>query len=246
MDLAMSPAMISFLFIIFSGFVVMGLSRLLDHVWSRALNCSWPYFLISAPGVIVHECSHIIGCLLTGAKIKKVVLVSKEGGMVSYAPPVIPIFGNVIISTAPLFILPLVLAALTWMFGTYAGCTFISELPAFDSVASVSSILVAIGQTLSVNLYAKFNAWFLLYLYLVLSLVLSFSPSTQDLKNAIIGILIIAVTVFCLLFARIPEVTGFILKICGLFSTGLAIGFAFELVALVVTLPVLLFYRKTP
>ena len=30
-------------------------------------------------------------------------------------------FGNVIISTAPLFFLPLVLAALTWVFGTYAG-----------------------------------------------------------------------------------------------------------------------------
>ena len=81
-------------------------------------------FSFKRPGRSRPRVSHIIGCLITGAKIKKVVLLSKEGGMVSYAQPALPVIGNVIISTAPLFFLPLVLAALTWLFRTYAGCTF--------------------------------------------------------------------------------------------------------------------------
>ena len=124
-----SPAMVTFLVVIVTGLAVMGLSRLIDHLWARVLRHPWLYFLLSAPGVVIHECSHIIGCLITGAKIKKVVLLSKEGGMVSYAQPALPVIGNVIISTAPLFFLPLVLAALTWLFGTYAGCTFPAAIP---------------------------------------------------------------------------------------------------------------------
>jgi hypothetical protein len=244
MESAVSPAMVAFMVIIFTGLVVMGLSRLLDHIWARVLRFRWPYVLMSASGVVIHECAHIIGCLVTGAKIKKVVLISKEGGMVSYAPPVIPLIGNVIISTAPLFFLPLVLAAVTWFFGTYAGCTFSSALPALDSFASVYSLVVTIGQTLYQNIFAAFNGWFLLYLYLVMSLVLSFSPSTQDLKNAIAGILILIIAVFCLLATGIPAVTGIFLTVIDLFGTGLAIGFAFELLALLVSLPFLVFYRS--
>ena len=245
MDPAVSPAMVSFLFIILTGILVMGLSRFLDHIWARALCSSWPYFLISTPGVVIHECSHIVGCLITGAKIKKVVLVSKEGGMVSYAPPAIPLFGNVIISTAPLFFLPLVLAAITWLFGTYAGCTFSTTIPSLDSFASLYSLLVIIGQTLYQNLYPEFNVWFILYLYLVTSLVLSFSPSTQDIKNAVIGIFIIIIAGFCLLATGIPGVISVFLTIINLFGTGLAIGFAFEMIALFVSLPAFVFYRST-
>lgn len=242
----MSPAMVAFIVIIFTGLVVMGLSRLLDHIWARVLRLPWLYFIVSAPGVVVHECAHIIGCLVTGAKIKKVVLLSKEGGVVSYTQPAIPVLGNVIISTAPLFFLPLVLAALTWVFGTYAGCTFFSAIPALDSYASVYSLVVMIGRTLYQNLFVAFNGWFLLYLYLVTSLVLSFSPSTQDLKNAVVGILILIIAGFCILATGIPTVNGIFFTVINLFGTGLAIGFAFEIVALLVSLPALVFYRNSP
>jgi hypothetical protein len=246
MESSLTPAMIAFGAVIGTGIVVMGLSRLLDHIWARVLRSSWPYFLVSAPGVVVHECAHIIGCLITGAKIKKVVLISREGGMVTYAPPAIPLFGNVIISTAPLFFLPLVLAALTWVFGTYAGCWFLSAMPSLDSAASLYQVISNVGQTLYQNLFVAFNGWFLIYLYLVTSLVLSFSPSTQDLKNAVVGILILIIAGFCILLAGIPALTGLFLTAVNLFGTGLAIGFAFELIALLVSLPALVFYRRTP
>ena len=239
-----SPAMVTFLVVIVTGLAVMGLSRLIDHLWARVFRHPWLYFLLSAPGVVIHECSHIIGCLITGAKIKKVVLLSKEGGMVSYAQPALPVIGNVIISTAPLFFLPLVLAALTWLFGTYAGCTFPAAIPVPGSPAAVYSLILVTGRTLYQNLVTAFNGWFILYLYLAMSLALSFSPSTQDLKNAIAGIFILIIAGFAILAANIPPVTGIFLTIISLFGTGLGIGFTFELAALVVSLPALVFYRR--
>jgi hypothetical protein len=245
MESTVTPAMIAFAVVIVTALVVMGLSRLLDHIWARVLRFRWLSVLVSAPGVVVHECAHIIGCLVTGAKIKKVVLVSKEGGMVAYTKPAIPVLGNVIISTAPLFFLPLVLAVLTWLFGTYAGCWFLSTIPSIDSSTSLYQLVLNTGMTLYWNLVVAFNGWFILYLYLVMSLVLSFSPSTQDLKNAVIGILILIVAGFGLLATGIPAITSAFLLVIGLFGTGLAIGFAFELAALLVSLPFLVFYRRT-
>jgi len=240
-----TPAMMTFATVICAGLLIMGISRLLDHIWAHTLRYPLLYLLISAPGVIVHECAHVAGCLLTGAKIQKIVLISKEGGMVSYSPPAIPVLGDVIIGTAPLFFLPLVLAALTWIFGMYAGCSFSSAVPSLGSVSSLYSMILVIGTTLYQNLIAAFNPWFILYLYLVTSLALSFSPSARDLRNAIAGLLILIIACLCLILLNLPVITGGFLVILGLFATGLAIGLAFGLVALLVSLPALLFYRRT-
>ena len=118
-------------------------------------------------------------------------------------------------------------------------------MPSLDSAASLYQLISNVGQTLYHNLFVAFNAWFLLYLYLVTSLVLSFSPSTQDLRNAVVGILILIIAGFCILLAGISALTV-LLTAVNLFGTGLAIGFAFELIALLVSLPALVFYRRTP
>lgn len=234
----------TFATVICAGLIIMGISHLLDHIWAHSLRYPSFYLIVSAPGVILHECAHVIGCLITGAKIKKVVLLSKEGGMVSYSPPAIPVLGDVIISTAPLFFLPLVLAALTWLFGTFADCSFSTAVPSLGSIESLYPLVAAIGTTLYQNLIVAFNPWFILYLYLVTSLALSFSPSVQDLKNALTGLVILAIAGICLLALNIPAVTGGFLLLLGLIGTGLAIGLAFGIVALLVSLPALLFYRS--
>jgi hypothetical protein len=233
----------TFATVICAGLIIMGISHLLDHIWAHSLRYPSFYLIVSAPGVILHECAHVIGCLITGAKIKKVVLLSKEGGMVSYSPPAIPVLGDVIISTAPLFFLPLVLAALTWLFGTFADCSFSTAVPSLGSIESLYPLVAAIGTTLYQNLIVAFNPWFILYLYLVTSLALSFSPSVQDLKNALTGLVILAIAGICLLALNIPAVTGGFLLLLGLIGTGLAIGLAFGIVALLISLPALLFYR---
>ena len=246
MSSPVTPAMVPFVTVIVTGLAIMGISRLLDHIWAHALRYPLLYLFISAPGVILHECAHVAGCVITGADIKKVVLISKDGGMVSYSPPKIPLLGNVIIGTAPLFFLPLVLAALTWLFGTYAHCSFSSVIPSLDSVASLISLVTAIGAMLYENLIVAFNPWFILYLYLVTSLTLSFSPSMQDLNNALAGLVILIIAGLCLIIINIPAVTGAFLLLLGLLATGLALGLAFGLVALLVSLPALFFYQGAP
>jgi len=240
-----SPETDTFIIVFLTGLAVMGLSRILDHIWAKSLRHPGLYLFMSAPGVIVHECAHIIGCLVTGAKIKKVILLSKDGGMVSYGTPAIPVLGNVIISSAPLFVLPLILAGVTWIFGTYAGCTFPSLAFNPDTTASMYSLVPTIGQILYHNLVADFNGWFVLYLYLVTSLVLSFSPSTQDLKNAIIGIILLTSVCVGIILVNIPEMTSVFLIILGLVGTGLMIGLMFELIALFVSLPLIFLYWST-
>jgi len=245
MDISAPPGTQTFLIVIVTGIAVMALSKVLDHVWARVLRGPWLYLAIAGPGIIVHECAHVLGCLVTGAQITKVVLLSKEGGMVSYTKPKIPVLGNVIISTAPLFCLPLVLAGLSWLFATYAGCRFSPLFPGFGSVAPVLLFFAAIGQTLYDNLIASFNLWFLLYLYLVTSLVLSVAPSRQDLKNAATGIIVLILAGLLILFLNIPFVTPLFVELVALLGAGLVIGLGFACIALVVTLPFLLFYKAS-
>ena len=113
-----------FLMVILTGIGLIGISLALDVLWARVIPLRSFYYFIRAPGVIVHECSHIFGCLITGAKVKKVVFFSEKGGSVTYTASKIPYLGDVVISTAPLFCIPLVLAGCTWVFSQYLGCVF--------------------------------------------------------------------------------------------------------------------------
>jgi hypothetical protein len=236
-------AAVSFLAVVLTGIFVMVISMVLDRFWSRALSMRGLYYLISAPGVVVHECTHIAGCLITGAKIKKVVFFSKEGGSVTYQSPKVPLLGNVIIGTAPLFGIPLVLAGLTWLFGTYFGCTLFSSVPSLTSLAGAGALLSSALFILYENLVVEFNGWFLLYLYLTISLVLSLSPSMQDIKNALAGLVIITLLGLLVIASGIPLLIDVLGSVMTLFATGLALGFAFELIALVVTVPVMVVYK---
>lgn len=236
-------AAVSFLAVVLTGIFVMVISMVLDRFWSRALSMRGLYYLISAPGVVVHECTHIAGCLITGAKIKKVVFFSEQGGSVTYQSPKVPLLGNVIIGTAPLFGIPLVLAGLTWLFGTYFGCTLFSSVPSLTSLAGAGALLSSALLILYENLVVEFNGWFLLYLYLTISLVLSLSPSMQDIKNALAGLVILTLLGLLVIASGIPLLIEVLGSVMTLFATGLALGFAFELIALIVTVPVMVVYK---
>ena len=243
MENLLSPAAISFLAIVLTGILVMVISMVLDRFWSRALPVRGLYYCISAPGVIVHECTHIAGCLITGAKIKKVVFFSEQGGSVTYQSPKIPLLGNMIIGTAPLFGIPLVLAGLTWLFGTYLGCTLFSSVPPLTSLEGAGALLSTALTIIYQNLIVKFNGWFLLYLYLTVSLVLSLSPSMQDIKNALAGLVILVFLGLLVIASTIPLLLNLFGSVMTLFATGLALGFAFELIAIIVTIPVMVVYK---
>ena len=173
--------------IILTGIVVIGIAWGLDYLWAVSITTRWVYLAARAPGIIVHECSHILGCLLTGAKVQKIVLLSRDGGSVSYTKSPVPILGELVINTAPLFCIPVVLVGCTWIFSTYLGCTIPVLSPSFESVEALDTLAHQISGMFAANLIDRFNPWFLLYLYLTVSLVLSLAPSRQDLKNAAFG-----------------------------------------------------------
>lgn len=215
----------------------------LDRLFAQVVPFRSLYYAIRLPGVVLHEIAHIAGCLMTGARIRKVVFFSKEGGSVTYAEPKIPILGTVIISTAPLFFLPLVLAGLTWIFGTYLGC-FVPPFVtlAGDLSAGIPDMIKTVMTIFSFNLFTRFNGWFFLYLYLCGSIVLSLAPSGQDFKNAALGIG--SLLVLCLLIVKSGFEPGILLisLFVGPLVTALSIGCMFEMIAVLVALPFVLIY----
>lgn len=232
----------AFLIVAATGILTVLISLLLDHLWAQVLPVRFLYYLLRVPGVVVHECSHVLGCILTGASIKKVVLFSREGGSVTYTKPRIPVAGNVIISTAPLFCIPLLLAGLSWCFFTYLDVVF----PAFPDTLATPGALYALGNAMialfSLNLISALHPFFLLWLYLTLSLVLSLAPSMQDLRNAVLGIAAIVVLGIAILASNIPWAIHLLGQATGIIGQGLTLGLIFGLIALLVSLPPLAGY----
>jgi hypothetical protein len=192
--------------------------------------------------MIVHECSHILGCIVTGAPVTDVVLFSKEGGSVTYTKPKIPILGDVIISSAPLFCIPLVLVGLTWCFAQFLGCTFPAFPASIDSANTLHDLATGIVALFTANLVTAFHPWFLVYLYLTLSLVLSVAPSAQDLMNAAIGIVLIAVAGTLVFLSGVPRAVGILWQVTSVIGMGFTLGLIFGLIAFVISLPPMVWY----
>jgi hypothetical protein len=238
MDIYAAP----FLLVVLTGTGLIGISLALDILWARVIPLRSFYYCIRAPGVIVHECSHILGCLLTGAKVKKVVFFSEKGGSVTYTASKIPYLGDVVISTAPLFCIPLVLAGCTWVFSQYLGCVFPPLPPGVDSTDALFGLLTGIVGMFTRNLIVQFNPWFLVYLYLTLTLVLSLAPSAQDMKNAAIGIGIITLVGILILWSSLPLAVSLLEGITRLVGISFAFGLMSVLIALVISIPLMVWY----
>jgi len=238
MDLHAEP----FLMVVLIGTGVIGISLALDVLWARVIPLRSFYYFIRAPGVIVHECSHILGCLITGAKVKKVVFFSEKGGSVTYTSSKIPYLGDVVISTAPLLCIPLVLAGCTWVFSQYLGCVFPPLPMGVASTDALFGLCIGIVGMFTQNLIVRFNPWFLLYLYTTLTLVLSLAPSTQDMKNAAIGIGIITLVGILILWSSLPLAITLLEGITRLVGIGFAFGLMSVIIALVISSPLMIWY----
>ena len=232
----------SFLVVIGLGIVVILISRTLDVLWAQVIPIRFFYYIVRAPGVIVHELSHVFGCLIMGAKVKNVVLFSEEGGSVTYSQPKIPYLGDVVIGTAPLLCIPLVLAGCTWVFSRYLGCIFPALPLGVDSTEDLFLLGTGVVGMFTRNLIVVFNPWFLLYLYITLTLVLSVAPSAQDIKNAAIGICIITLAGLLILWSSIPLAVSVLAGIIRLISIGFVLGLSFGIIALIISFPLMILY----
>ena len=77
------------------------LSFVLGEFWQRIFTGK-KYRIFLAPGVIIHEFSHVLVCLITGAKIRKISFFNPKGGFVIHEKPKIPVLGEIMISLAPI------------------------------------------------------------------------------------------------------------------------------------------------
>jgi hypothetical protein len=238
MDIPTEP----FLTVVLLGIGVIAISLALDILWAQVIPLRSLYSAIRAPGVIVHECSHILGCIITGAKIKNVVFFSERGGSVTYTSSKIPYIGDVVISTAPLVCIPMVLAGLTWVFSQYLGCVFPPMPVAVNSMDALYGLVITIAILFTQNLIFRFNPWFLIYLYLTVTLVLSLAPSAQDMKNAAIGIGIILIAGILILLSSLPSLVNMLVSIIHLIGIGFTFGLMFEIIALVISTPLMIWY----
>lgn len=240
----MYPPMIpgNYLAVVLTGILVIFLSKILDALWARMIPVRGIYLFVRAPGIIVHECSHILGCLLTGAKVKNVVLLSREGGSVTYSPSPIPFIGDVIINSAPLFCIPLVLYGCSWFFSAYLGC-FIPVLP--DPIGSAGfpgTIASQIAGVFEANILNRFDLWFLVYIYLTISLVLSLAPSRQDMKNAALGMTVIIAAGALVFWSNYAPAIALLDLIVGVIGISFVLALGFGVIALVISLPLLVAY----
>ncbi len=150
------------------------ISFLLSYFWKRIFFSSKYLFLVF-PGVVIHELSHAVGCLITGAKITKIKFFSKKGGFVRHKKPKIPILGSVIISFFPLvggvFFLFL-------LFNFFFPVTFSD--PNFNI-----DFINELYQLFSEN-YSNWKFWALLYM--ITSIIICIIPSKKDFKNSFFGL----------------------------------------------------------
>lgn len=233
---------VPFITVIFMGIIVILISRTLDVLWAQLIPMRFFYSLLRAPGVIIHELSHVLGCLISGAKVKKVIYFSNEGGSVTYSSPKIPYIGDLVINIAPLFCLPLILAGSTWIFSEYLGCIFPPIPFGVHSIDELFGIFTGVLGMFTSNLIIRFNPCFIVYLYLNLTLVLSVAPSSQDIKNAAVGIGIISLLGMVILWSSNP-VAGYLLDgFVSLLGIGFSLGLLFGIIALVISSPLVILY----
>jgi len=122
--------------------------------WLSRIFHGKTYRYLIAPGVIVHEYSHALGCVLTGARVREIRVFDARGGEVIHEEPRLA-FGSAIISMAPII-------------GASIAVYLLARLlvPGF----------VGFGD---LNL----SSWqFLLFAYLSASITAAMAPSRQDLK----------------------------------------------------------------
>jgi hypothetical protein len=213
-----------------------------DRLYAEILTLRLLYYAIRMPGIVLHELAHCAGCLVTGAGIRKVVLFSKEGGSVTYAEPKIPLLGTVIISTAPLLVLPLLLSFMTGLFPIISGSAPGITLPSLGSDVTPSVILTTVTGLFITNLFVRFNSWFLLYLYLCTSIILSLAPSRQDLANAAIGIILIAASCLIIITSGYGPANTLLDWILVPMAYAFTLGLIFELIVAVGSLPLILIW----
>jgi len=144
------------------------LSNQLNGRWLNFKITRWLYYL----GAIVHEISHALACILTGAKITEFKIFSKQPH-VSHTKSKLPLIGQPLISLAPIAGgLFFIYAINQWVLNSYF--TILTPNNWNEILDTLSSSIAQISLT-------DWQAWVMMLLFINVGAMIG--PSTKDLKN---------------------------------------------------------------
>jgi len=171
-----------------------------------------------APGIVIHELSHILGAKLSGSKIADYRFFDPKGGYVKFTKPKIPLIGNAFISFAPLIIGSLVILLL--------GLLLNIKIAVLSNGQSLQQFFTIIGK---INFFSIPN---IIVLYLIMSIAAALAPSKQDFTIAWAGLIpFIIITVLFYLF--IPYTIILINLLSGLYFICLTLICGILIIALI-------------
>jgi len=188
-----------------SAYLIIVIAELLSlHLLSRYLNRelfyrfgAGVYLCIAFPGTVIHELSHLVGCLLTRTRVRDIRLFSPrmEGdrfvlGSVSHDRPRGPL-SSFVIGTAPFWggAAVLWLAAASLMPDTSAAVRL--SLTAGGAESAGGAFITFIIEMARALVEPDWRAW--LVLYLLISIPTHLAPSSEDLRSAAWGIVSVSV-----------------------------------------------------
>jgi hypothetical protein len=170
-------------------------------LWSRYFR--W-LNLFLYPGTVVHELSHLILCLVTGATITEFNLLRLKDVEIKYDTPKVPVFGDFLIVFAPIVACTTVWMAISFALGSPVNVR--ASLPndivftshgffefAKDLVDSIKFTLLGLWQTADV----KDPKW-VGFIIVTIIFTVSMAPQAKDFKYLVPGIIIIAGILFFL------------------------------------------------
>ena len=163
------------------------LSFLINFLLSHSVLGS-RYRLFVGPGVILHEISHALLCVVTGAKVHSISFFDKNGGKVQHGPSKIPLLGQILISMAPLVFGAVAIYFLSFRIG-------LKEID-LNQFTSSNSVIAFFRETIMSLDYR--NALTILSIYLVLSIGVTMTPSLQDIRNIAFSVIFIALVLYLL------------------------------------------------
>lgn len=155
------------------------------------------YRIFAAPGVILHELSHALLCLLTGAKITRIALFDKEGGSVTHEKSKIPLIGQALISLAPFVFGVVAIYILANKLGVNSSRIDFTNPNFLDYGLRVKESILSINFSNYKNI---------IILYLICSVAITLMPSKDDFKNMIIpGVILSIILGAGFIFNLIPD-----------------------------------------
>lgn len=194
-------------------FVLLFVSYGLGRLYAPLRRSSF-FKTVFFPGFLILGALKLLACSISGAEVRSVKLFVRDGEAISYDPEDVSFLGKVILATLPLLGALLVFALIGWLFsyplaleerldlGEFPN-TITGSLQYFGTVTfrSLSAMLGATGSVFSEAGHGNLLPF--LYLYVLISILLAMPPRTRELRYAVIGVAVVGIAVWLILWAGI-------------------------------------------